>query len=62
MPECTLDKSALPYRDALKLVLFKNAHRVLVIEIQRALSLACNARHGTKLTVFSEQPQIPPPQ
>ena len=26
--------------------------------IGRALQVACNARYGTKLTVFSEQPQI----
>ena len=52
MPECTLDGSAKDKVHEKKCTIMKSTL------IGRALQVACNARYGTKLTVFSEQPQI----
>lgn len=51
MPECTLNGSA-------KMLATKWGTITRSTLIGRALQVACNARYGTKLTVFSEQPQI----
>ena len=53
MPECTLDGSAKDKRCTTKVCTIMKSTL-----IGRALQVACNARYGTKLTVFSEQPQI----
>ena len=51
MPECTLDGSAKVHDRTWGTIMKSTL-------IGRALQVACNARYGTKLTVFSEQPQI----